>query len=112
MIPEMSSPVLFKSLASPGLAAVENVVRHEGRLLEISVENCLPVGTAVSIETDSNLLLGHVIAVELTGVSDGAAQLSCVVYLDQCLKVAHCRWPAWDPPVDAETARKLSEVLV
>lgn len=112
MIPSISSPIFFKDLTSFGRASLETVVRQKGRLVEISVESVLPVGTAVSIESDVSLLLGHVISGGPGGARDGSPQSFCVVHLDQCLTVAQCKWPAWAVPLNDGVARKLPKVLV
>jgi hypothetical protein len=112
MVPSISSPLLVRNLTAPGPAFLGKVIYREGRRLEIAVDKLLPIGTAVAVETDSILLLGDIIGVEPSVGSDGQDQSLCVVYLDQCLNLAQCTWPAWSNPVRAETARKLSEVSV
>ena len=91
----ISSQVLITNLSSPGPVAVGEILRYDSRRVEIAVEFNLPVGAAVSIETNSWVLLGHVAARGLGNGWDSTASLSYLVLLDQSLRLEACQWPGW-----------------
>jgi len=108
----ISSPVLVKNLSGSGISVVGEVVRQNGRQIEISVGTRWPMGTAVSIETDASLLLGHVVALDSAGVEAFGKKLSCLVHLDQSFLLAKCHWPNWVVAQSNGVSSKQEEVLV
>lgn len=98
MILTVHSSVTVRDLNFPFTVTVGDVLRQEGRRVEISLFSKLPVGAAVSIEVDSLLLLGHVISHESGGCPKTASSCSCLVQIDQFLDLVKCSWPGWVAP--------------
>lgn len=88
----MSSTVLVENLSERGASFSGEVIRQEGRYVELVVGVRLPFGIAVSIEKDRVLSLGHVIAIA-AGCGENACQsVAYLVQIDQALNLARCHW--------------------
>jgi len=107
-----SSPVIVTNLTSPRTVISGQIIRREGRQVEISVGISLPIGASISIETESSLQLGYVVALSSAGVVEVGIKQSCWVHLDQSLDLSKCHWPDWVSPKSARASSKHEAVLV
>jgi hypothetical protein len=90
MAQELSVPPLASVLSEQSFQGWGVIQSQNGMCLELIISCSLPVRTPISIQTSSDLFLGHVVARELESVCNSGLNLNYGIYQYQCLPQGRC----------------------